>query len=100
MKQTVKRKNYYLDETKIKGAQKILETKTETETIDRALDLVLFRKKILDSLRKTRRKGSMKSEEFTSAPNHLAFLPKGASRGLPRWKSNPLEYLSSAKTSV
>ena len=56
MKQTVKRKNYYLDEAKTKGAQKILETKTETETTDRALDLVLFRKKILDSLKKTRGK--------------------------------------------
>lgn len=59
MKQTVKRKNYYLDETKIKGAQKILEAKTETETIDRALDLVLFRKEILDSLKKTRGKGKV-----------------------------------------
>ncbi len=59
MKRTVKRKNYYLDETKIKGAQKILETKTETETIDRALDLVLFRKEILDSLKKTRGKGKV-----------------------------------------
>ena len=59
MKQTVKRKNYYLDETKIKGAQKILETKTETETIDRELDLVLFRKKILDSLKKTKGKGTV-----------------------------------------
>lgn len=59
MKQTVKRKNYYLDEIKIKGAQKILEAKTETETIDRALDLVLFRKEILDSLKKTRGKGKV-----------------------------------------
>ena len=59
MKRTVKRKNYYLDETKIKGAQKILETKTETETIDRALDLVLFRKEILGSLKKTRGKGKL-----------------------------------------
>ncbi len=52
-------KNYYLDETKIKGAQKILEAKTETETIDRALDLVLFRNEILDSLKKTRGKGKV-----------------------------------------
>lgn len=59
MKQTVKRKNYYLDEIKIKGAQKILEAKTETETIDRALDLVLFRKEILDSLKKTKGKGKV-----------------------------------------
>ncbi len=59
MKQSVKRKNYYLDETKIKGAQKILEAKTETETIDRALDLVLFRKEILNSLKKTKGKGKV-----------------------------------------
>ncbi len=59
MKQTVKRKNYYLDETKIKDAQKILEAKTETETIDRALDLVLFRKEILNSLKKTKGKGKV-----------------------------------------
>ncbi|MCP4265358.1 MAG: hypothetical protein GY777_07260 [Candidatus Brocadiaceae bacterium] len=59
MKQTVKRKNYYLDETKIKNAQKILEAKTETETIDRALDLVLFRKEILNSLKKTKGKGKV-----------------------------------------
>ncbi|MFV1976972.1 MAG: hypothetical protein ACC651_14600 [Candidatus Scalindua sp.] len=52
-------KNYYLDETKIKGAQKILEAKTGTETIDRALDLVLFRKEIQDSLKKTKRKGKV-----------------------------------------
>ena len=57
MKQIVKRKNYYLDETKIKGAQKILETRTETETIDRVLDLVLFRKEILGSLKKPKGKG-------------------------------------------
>ncbi len=59
MKQTVKRKNYYLDETKIKNAQKILEAKTETETIDRALDLVLFRKEILNSLKKIKGKGKV-----------------------------------------
>lgn len=59
MKQTVKRKIYYLDEAKIKDAQKILDAKTETETIDRALDLVLFRKEILDSLKKTRGKGKV-----------------------------------------
>ncbi len=33
MKQTIKSKNYYLDKAKIKGAQKILEAKTETETV-------------------------------------------------------------------
>ncbi len=52
-------KNYYLDEIKIKDAQKTLEAKTEIETIDRAHDLVLFRKEILDSLKKTKRSGKI-----------------------------------------
>ncbi len=50
-------KNYYLDETKIKSAQKILEA--ETETIGRAPDLVLFRKEILDSLKETKGRGKI-----------------------------------------
>ncbi|MFV1977132.1 MAG: hypothetical protein ACC651_15425 [Candidatus Scalindua sp.] len=52
-------KNYYLDEKKKKHTQKILEAKTETKAIDRALDLVLFRKEILDSLKKTKGKGKV-----------------------------------------
>jgi Arc/MetJ family transcription regulator len=40
MRGTVKRKNYYLDEAAIKQAQRILGTKTETETIQKALELV------------------------------------------------------------
>jgi hypothetical protein len=35
------RKHFLLDATKIKRAQKVLGTKTETETIERALDLVI-----------------------------------------------------------
>jgi hypothetical protein len=35
------RKHFQLDAVKIKHAQKALRTKTETETIDRALDLVI-----------------------------------------------------------
>lgn len=37
---TVKRKNYYLDEATIKEVQRVLGTKTETETIQKALELV------------------------------------------------------------
>ena len=40
MRKTVKQKNYYLDEAAIKKAQRVLGTKTETETIQRALELV------------------------------------------------------------
>jgi len=40
MRRTVKRKNYYLDEGVIKEIQRVLGTKTETETIQKALELV------------------------------------------------------------
>ncbi len=39
MKQDYMRKNYRLDVSKLRRAQKCLHTKTETETIHRALDL-------------------------------------------------------------
>ncbi len=52
MKSNIKRKNYYLDERKIRRAKAILKTDTETAAIDAALDLVVFRKEILDSLEK------------------------------------------------
>lgn len=59
MKPTVKRKNYYLDEKKILKAKRILGTKTETETITRALDLVTFRKDLLESLKAVAGKGGV-----------------------------------------
>ncbi len=37
----MKHKHYVLDETKIKRAQKLLGTATETETIERALEAVI-----------------------------------------------------------
>jgi hypothetical protein len=57
MKSALKRKTVYLDEGKIRRAQRILGTQTDTDTIDRALDLVVFRKKILQSLEQTVGKG-------------------------------------------
>jgi hypothetical protein len=59
MKANVKRKNYYLDERKIKRAKSILKTNTETQAIDAALDLVVFRKEILESLEKVAGKGGV-----------------------------------------
>jgi len=38
----LKRKNYWLDETKIKRVQSLLKAKTDTEAIQKAIDLVLF----------------------------------------------------------
>lgn len=38
----LKRKNYWLDEGKIRKAQRLLKAKTETEAVQKALDLVVF----------------------------------------------------------
>jgi Arc/MetJ family transcription regulator len=57
MKSALKRKNVYLDEGKMRRAQRILGTQTDEETINKALDLVVFRKEILHSLEQTAGKG-------------------------------------------
>ena len=49
-KRGVVRKNLRLTQAKIDKARKILGTKTETETIEQALDLVAFRKEVLEGL--------------------------------------------------
>lgn len=59
MKTNLKRKNYYLDEKKIRRVRSILGAKTETEAIDAALDLVVFQKDILKSLEKVAGKGGV-----------------------------------------
>lgn len=59
MKTNLKRKNYYLDEKKIRQVRSILGAKTETEAINTALDLVVFRKEILRSLQKVAGKGGV-----------------------------------------
>ncbi|HLC21613.1 MAG TPA: type II toxin-antitoxin system VapB family antitoxin [Candidatus Methylomirabilis sp.] len=51
MRKAVKRKNYYLDEVAIKQAQRILGTKTETETVRRALELVSDEARLAQSLK-------------------------------------------------
>ena len=59
MKTNLKRKNYYLDERKIQRVKRILGTRTETEAINSALDLIAFRKDILKSLEKVAGKGGV-----------------------------------------
>ena len=49
-KSGVVRKNLRLTQAKINKAKKILGTKTETETIEQALDLVVFRKEVLEGI--------------------------------------------------
>ena len=43
MKPNIKRKKYYLDERKIRRVKAILRARTETEAINAALELVVFR---------------------------------------------------------
>ena len=57
MGKTVKRKNYYLDEKAIKQAQKVLGTKTETETIQKALELVADEARLTQALKNLLDKG-------------------------------------------
>jgi hypothetical protein len=51
---SVSRKNYRLHQSKIDAAREILGTSTETETIEAALDLVVFRKELADGVRAMR----------------------------------------------
>ena len=57
MRKTVKRKNYYLDEMTIKQAQRVLGTKTETETIQKALELVADEARLAQALKNLLDKG-------------------------------------------
>ena len=59
MHTTIKWKNYYLDEVKIKKVQKILGTKTETEALNKAMDIIVFRTELLESLKKVSGKGGV-----------------------------------------
>lgn len=57
MKTNLKRKDYYLDEKNIRRVRAILGA--STETIDAALNLVVFRREILKSLEKVAGKGGV-----------------------------------------
>ncbi len=48
----IRRKNMRLDQRKLDSARKALGAETETETIERALDLVVFRREVLKGLRR------------------------------------------------
>lgn len=56
---TTRRKNLNIDQRKIKRARRILGTETETETIARPLDLVVFRREILQSLAHAKGRGGV-----------------------------------------
>ena len=56
----IKHKHYALDEAKIKRAQRLLGTKTETETIERALEQVI-------SERERQRRAWLATERFVKS---------------------------------
>jgi len=47
---TIVRKNLRLSQKKLNRAKRILGTSTETETVDRALDLVAFRREVVEGV--------------------------------------------------
>lgn len=57
MRKPLTRKNYYLDEATIKQAQRVLGTKTETETVRRALELVSDEARLAQALKELLDKG-------------------------------------------
>lgn len=56
-KEPLKRKNYRLHQSKLDIAQSVLGTRTETETIERALDLVVMGERLAAGTRRARGRG-------------------------------------------
>lgn len=49
---TIRRKNLNIDQSKLDRVRDLLGAKTETEAIDRALDLVLFPDELIEGIRR------------------------------------------------
>lgn len=67
MRQNLQRKNYRLDVAKLHRAQKHLGTRTETETIHRALDLAANEAELAKALKELLDKGRGHIVDATSA---------------------------------
>lgn len=48
----IRRKNLNIDQAKLDRARELLGTETETETVDRALDLILLREDVIRGIRR------------------------------------------------
>jgi len=53
----LKRKNYRLHQSRLDRARDVLGTRTETETIERALDLVVFAERLASGTERARGRG-------------------------------------------
>ncbi len=62
------RKNLRLTQAKIDRARRILGTRTETETIEQALDLVAFREEVLEGLERLGGSGAVREVFRPDAP--------------------------------
>jgi hypothetical protein len=60
----VRRKNYRIDVSRLERTRRILGTRTETETIQRALDLVLDEAALVEALHRFVRKGRGRIEDL------------------------------------
>jgi hypothetical protein len=54
------RKNLHIDQRKLNVARKALGAKTETETVDAALDAIAFRQEISEGIRRLRSAGGLR----------------------------------------
>ena len=61
---TAKRKNVLIDHSKLTRVQQLLNARTETEAIDKALDQVLFGEEIMSSLNDTAGRGKKIKDIF------------------------------------
>ena len=55
----LKRKNYWLDETIIKKAQKLFQVKSETEAVQKSLELAVFQEEASRAWRENAGKGGV-----------------------------------------
>jgi hypothetical protein len=53
------RKNVVMDQRKLDAARRVLGVETETETVDVALDLVVFRRELVRGIAAVRRAGGI-----------------------------------------
>ena len=62
--QTAKRKNVLIDQSKLTRVQQLLNARTETEAIDKALDQILFCEEVMSSLNDAAGRGKKVKDVF------------------------------------
>lgn len=67
MRGGLKRKNFYLRQDSVRRAKKLLGARTETEAVQKALDLLVFQEEALAALRRHAGKG----KEIVDLYGHL-----------------------------